>query len=90
MLRVENFLESGVGWAEQKTEPGASFMVVQGHCIPLGTGGVWLLLEPLREFLGLFPSLGAMDCLSWLEEHFFNNHSGYPFLALPFSGTAIY
>lgn len=28
---------------------------------------MWLLLEPLRGFLGLFPSVGAMDCLSWLD-----------------------
>lgn len=86
MLRVENFLESGVGCAEQRTKPGVSFMVAQGHCIPLGIGGVWLLLRPLRGFLGLFPSVGAMDCLSWLDGGALVQES----LWLPFSDSVIF
>lgn len=85
MLRVENFLESGVGWAEQRTEPGASFMVAQGHCIPLGQvvcGSCWSLPEGFWDCFPLWVPWTV--CHGLVEEHLYKNHSGSPFLILPF------
>ena len=57
MLSVENFLGSGMGWAEQRTKPGASFMAVKGHTAYSSSGRWRVTLAGASEGVSVTVSL---------------------------------
>lgn len=73
-----------VGWGGQSRGLSLERHLLLSRVTLYSSRDRWLL-EPLRGFLGLFPCVGAVDCLSWLDGRALVQES----LWLPFSGTAI-
>lgn len=57
MLSMENFLGSGVGWAEQRTKPGACFMAVKGQTVYSSSGRWCVTLAGASEEVSVTVSL---------------------------------